>query len=129
MLETWVFSDLLLTFKVRGKTSEAYFSLLSGKKWACYCHSSTHYVVRPVWTVTKKDFLNLNIRYRSSRPEVFCKKHVHKNFPKFTEKLLCQSLFFSFIKKEALVQVLSSEFCEILRNTSGDCFCREIQNA
>ena len=31
--------------------------------------------------------------YRSSRPEVFCKKGVLKNFAKFTRKHLCQSLF------------------------------------
>ena len=30
---------------------------------------------------------------RSSRPEVFCKKGVLRNFTKFTEKHLCQSLF------------------------------------
>ena len=39
-----------------------------------------------------------NIEYtiflcRSSPPEVFCKKGVLKNFTKFTEKHLCQSLF------------------------------------
>ena len=32
--------------------------------------------------------------YRNSRPEVFCKKGVLRNFTKFTEKHLCQSLFF-----------------------------------
>ena len=32
---------------------------------------------------------------RSSRPEVFCKKGAPINFPKFTEKHLCQSLFFN----------------------------------
>ena len=36
--------------------------------------------------------LNLKIR-RSSRPEVFCKKAVLRNFAKFTGKHLCQSLF------------------------------------
>ena len=30
---------------------------------------------------------------RSSRPEVFCKKGVLRNFAKFTGKHLCQSLF------------------------------------
>ena len=30
--------------------------------------------------------------FRSSRPEVFCKKGVLKNFAKFTGKHLCQSL-------------------------------------
>ena len=33
--------------------------------------------------------------YRSSRPEVFCKNGVLKNFAKFTGKHLCQSLFFN----------------------------------
>ena len=32
---------------------------------------------------------------RSSRPEVFCKKGVPRNFAKFTGKHLCQSLFFN----------------------------------
>ena len=30
---------------------------------------------------------------KSSRPEVFCKKDVLRNFAKFTGKQLCQSLF------------------------------------
>ena len=33
--------------------------------------------------------------YRNSRPEVFCRKDVLRNFTKFTEKRLCQSLFFN----------------------------------
>ena len=33
--------------------------------------------------------------YRSSRPEVFCRKDVLKNFTEFTGKHLCQSLFFN----------------------------------
>ena len=37
-----------------------------------------------------------NIRLnRSSHPEVFCKKGALKNFSKFTEKHLCQILFFN----------------------------------
>ena len=35
---------------------------------------------------------------RSSRPDVFCKKSVLKNFAKFTGKHLCQSLFFNKIE-------------------------------
>ena len=31
--------------------------------------------------------------YRSSCPEVFCKKGILRNFAKFTGKQLCQSLF------------------------------------
>ena len=52
---------------------------------------------------------------RSSRPEVFCRKGVFRNFAKFTEKHLCQSLFLN--KVEALAQVFSCEFCEIFKNT------------
>ena len=67
--------------------------------------------------------------FRSSRPEVFCKKCVLRNFRKFTGKHLCQSLFFNkvvwcllpeacnFIKKENLTQAFSSEFCKISKNT------------
>ena len=43
------------------------------------------------------------------------KKSVLRNFSKFIRKHLCQS-FFNFIKKEALVQVFSCEFCEIFTN-------------
>ena len=35
------------------------------------------------------------IRFRGSRPEVFCKKGVHRNLTKFTGKHLRQSLFFN----------------------------------
>ena len=42
-------------------------------------------------------------KFRSSRPGVFCKKGVLRNFAKFTAKHLCQSL----------LQVFSCEFCEI----------------
>ena len=53
------------------------------------------------------------------------KKGVLKNFPKFTGKHLCQSLFFNkadseacnFIKKGILAQVFSCEFCVISKNT------------
>ena len=71
---------------------------------------------------------------RSSRPEVFYKKRVLRNFTKFTGKHLRQSLFFNkvagfqswgltrpkacnVIKKETLALVFSCEFCEISKNT------------
>ena len=50
--------------------------------------------------------------YRSSRLEVFCRKGVLRNVPKFTGKHRC-----NFIKKEILAQVFSREFCEISKNT------------
>ena len=51
-----------------------------------------------------KDFENLNLLANSdnpisSRPEVFCKKGVLRNFAKFTGKHLCQSLFFQKLPK------------------------------
>ena len=65
--------------------------------------------------------------YRSSRPDVFCKKGILRNFGKFTGKhLLCQGLLYfnkvadqscNFIKIETLAQVFSSEFCKISKNT------------
>ena len=57
---------------------------------------------------------------RSSRPKVFCKKSVLRNFTKFTGKYLCQRNppnACKFIKKDSLVQVLSFEFYEISKNT------------
>ena len=36
----------------------------------------------------------VNLHIRSSRPQMFCKKEVLRNFPKFTRKHLRQSLFF-----------------------------------
>ena len=42
------------------------------------------------------------------------KKHVLRDFTKFTGKHLCQSLFFN---KETLAQVFACEFCEISKNT------------
>ena len=38
---------------------------------------------------------NRTPNFRSSPPEVFCKKGVLETFPKFTGKYPCQSLFFN----------------------------------
>ena len=46
--------------------------------------------VRPFVSFSRK----YQKKHRSSRPEVFCKKYVLRNFTKFTGKYLCQSLFF-----------------------------------
>ena len=51
--------------------------------------------------------------FRSSRPEVFCKKSVLRNLAKFTGKYLCQSLA---IFCKTLAQVFSCEFCKISKN-------------
>ena len=53
-------------------------------------------------------------KYRSSRPEVFYKKGVPRNFAKLTGKYLCQSLFF---KRETLTQMFCCEFWETSKST------------
>ena len=50
---------------------------------------------------------------RSSRPEVFCEKGVLRYFTKFTEKYLCQSLFFS------KVTGLSLQLCQKKDSVTG----------
>ena len=69
-------------------------------------------------------FIRFCFLYTSSRPEVFCKKGVLRNFAKFTGKHFCQGLFFNkvagscnFFKKETLALVFSCEFCKISKNT------------
>ena len=57
--------------------------------------------------------------FRNSHHRCSVKKVVLKNFAKFTGKHLCLSLLFNkvagLIKKEALLQLFSFEFCETLR--------------
>ena len=57
---------------------------------------------------------HLRDQFRSSRPKLFCKKGVLRNFAKFTGKHLCQSLFFN---KVAGLRLWHSDFCEICKNT------------
>ena len=56
------------------------------------------------------------IPYRSSRPEVFCKKDVLRKFAKFTGKHLHLRPA-TLSKKETLAQVFSCEFSEISKRT------------
>ena len=56
--------------------------------------------------------------FRSSRPEVFCKKGVLRNFAKFTGKHLCHSLFFNkntLLKKRLWHGCFPVNLCEIIR--------------
>ena len=73
------------------------------------------------------------IKIRSSRPEVFCKKGVLRNFAKFTGKRLCQSLFFNkvtglrpatLLKSDSGTCVNFAEFprTPFLQNTSSGCY-------
>ena len=63
---------------------------------------------------------------RNSRPEVFCKEGVLRNFTKFTGKHLCQRLFFNkvaglrsatLLKKSLWHRCFFCEFCKISKNT------------
>ena len=58
-------------------------------------------------------FLNIVIYFRSSRPEMFWKKGILRDFAKFTGKHLCQGLF---LDKDILTQMFFVEFCEIYKN-------------
>ena len=68
-----------------------------------------------------KHLLNSLLMQKQS-PEVFRKKSVLRNFAKFTEKHLCQSLFFNKVAGlrqlcQTLAQVICCEFCEMFKNT------------
>ena len=54
---------------------------------------------------------------RSSRPEVFFRKGVLKNFTKFTGKHLYQSFFVNKVADLRPAHMFSCEFCEISKNT------------
>ena len=57
--------------------------------------------------------------FRSSRPEVFCKKGILKISQNLQENA-CATVSFeacTLIKKENLAQVFSCEYCEILRTS------------
>ena len=71
-------------------------------------------------------FTSILDRIQKQSPRgVLLSKGVRRNFGKFIGKHLCESLFFNiklqaacnFIKKAALAQVFSCEFCEISKNT------------
>ena len=61
-------------------------------------------------------FYYTTTNYRSSRPEVFCKKVVLRNFAKFTEKHLCQSLFF-LLKKRLWHRCFPLNFAKFYRTS------------
>ena len=66
----------------------------------------------------------LHYRFRSSRPEVFCKKGVLEISQNSQESTCARDSFliklqakaWNFIKKESLRLVFSCEFCEISKN-------------
>ena len=72
----------------------------------------------------KRSQITMFPHFRSSHPEVFCKKVVLKNLGKFTGKHLYRNLVFhkaagqtyKVIKKRTPTQALSCEFCQIFNN-------------
>ena len=77
---------LLRTFQVYFFVKDTY-----AHQWPFLCvkKNSKHFYV-PFYRKSSSKFIS-----RSSRPEVFCKKSILRNFAKFTGKQLCQSLFFN----------------------------------
>ena len=60
--------------------------------------------------------------FRRSQQDLFCKKDISKNFTKFIEKDMCQSLLnkvrsLSLQIYLKMVKMFCCEFCEIVKNT------------
>ena len=55
--------------------------------------------------------------FRSSRPEMFCKRDVLKNFAKFTAKHLWQCLFFNKVAKQPPEVFCKKVFLKISQNS------------
>ena len=58
--------------------------------------------------------------FRSSHPEVFCKKGVLRNFTKFIGKHLCQSLFFN--KVAGLSLLFNTKYSLLSHSLLSHCF-------
>ena len=54
------------------------------------------------WDCLDLDFFKEHLKNRSSRPEVFCKKGILRNFTKFTGNHLYQSLFLNKVSDRGL---------------------------
>ena len=109
---------------------EDLLKFMFGSKLRNYLHI---YKIKENLTVFKAAIKNRDGFFRSSPPEVFCKKGVLRYMAKFTGKRLCQSLFFSGLKPATLLKkrlwhrYFSVNFTKYLRtpflqNTSGGCF-------
>ena len=101
--------------------SSVYFS---GFKQVLACKETSHVKVSNLYKWWKC-MLKIVFLFRSSHRRCSVRKGVLRNFAKFTEEHLCQSLFFNkvrpkacnFIKKETLSQVFSFAFCGISKYT------------
>ena len=88
-----------------------------------HSHLLGHHLLLSLYQISKQYFgfvsvqaLLYNSPYPQKQPpQVFCKKGVLTNFAKFLGKH--QAPPATLLKKEALAQVFSCEFCEISKNT------------
>ena len=62
---------------------------------------------------------------RNSRPEVFCKKRVLRNFAKFTGKQLCQSLLFKKLHASARPGVAREKEIYVVQTPRDDLSCSD----
>ena len=72
----------------------------------------------------------LSDKFRSSRPEVLCKKGAYRNFVKFTVKYLCQNFLLNKVARLRLsYRCFPVNFVKFLKhllsqNTCGGCLCK-----
>ena len=62
---------------------------------------------------TLTDVFEIHVHFRSTRPEVFCKKSVLRNFTKLRGKHLCQSLFFNKVAASDLRPVFELQVTKL----------------
>ena len=74
--------------------NQKYLKKLSRNCYMCYYFINS-YLLKKIYVMLIHLYVSLVSFVRSSRPEVFCKKGVLRNFAKFTGKHLCQGLFFN----------------------------------
>ena len=74
-------------------------------------------LIRNHMKAVSRCFTVIEMQFRSSHPEMFCKKGVLNNFSKFTGKHLCQSLlyFAILLKKRLWHRCLPVNFAKFLR--------------
>ena len=92
--ESWS-NLLIIDISLKGNIifNKKYFFKYSGN-YRKFCYKSNSEIMK-----LESLYQNGPTRYRSSCPEVFCKKSVYRNFAKFTGKHLYQSLFFNKVAR------------------------------
>ena len=114
--------------KIFWKTNISYPLIRIRKSWIlrdAMKISFLGFICISVWASQNLNFSSfLQWMFRSSCPEAFCEKGVLENSQNSQENtctivsfLKSQASACNFIKKEALAQVFSCEFCEISKNT------------